>query len=176
MKYAVVALAVAVAGACGSVFLSVGLGLKACPLCFYQRTFVFAVAAVLGVGLLADRGRAGLLCLLCVAPAVAGLGVAGFHEYLVLTGALECPPGVLGLGTAPLQSLAVFAALTALVAAGAWKASGESRTVRLLIPAAVVGGVLAWASIAAAPPLPKAPKAAYDPVKQPLDMCRRPFK
>jgi disulfide bond formation protein DsbB len=177
MKYAVVALAVAVAGACGSVFLSLGLGLKACPLCFYQRTFVFAVAAVLGIGLLADRARSGLLCLLCVPLAVAGLGVAGFHEYLVLTDVLECPPGLLGLGTAPLQSLAVFVALTAFVGAGAWQSAEGRRTVRLLVvPAVVVGGVLAWASIAAAPPLPPAPKTAYDPVKQPLDMCRPAFR
>jgi hypothetical protein len=41
--------------------------------------------------------------------AVAGLGVALFHEYLELTGKLECPSGVMGVGTAP-RAIALQAA------------------------------------------------------------------
>lgn len=43
---------VALAALLGSLWLSIGMGLKACPLCLYQRTFVMGVAAVLGVGFL----------------------------------------------------------------------------------------------------------------------------
>ncbi|MGE5192026.1 MAG: disulfide bond formation protein B [Deltaproteobacteria bacterium] len=170
MKYAVAALIVAQAGTAGSLFLSVGMGPKACPLCFYQRTFIMAAAAVLGVGLLADRGRAALFCLLCLPLALAGLGVAGFHEYLVVTGVLECPKALFGFGTAPAQSLGVFAALTVAVAAGA------ERRARVIAAAIVVGGPMAWSSIASSPPLPPAPKAPYDVEKQPLDMCRPVFR
>ncbi|QDV35571.1 disulfide bond formation protein B [Tautonia plasticadhaerens] len=42
------ALAIAASMLVGSLYLSVGLGLKACPLCLYERTFVMGV---LGVGL-----------------------------------------------------------------------------------------------------------------------------
>src|SRR5262249_42769858 len=46
------AFGVAVLALVGSLALSLGLGLRACPLCFYQRTFVMGVMAVLGMGLL----------------------------------------------------------------------------------------------------------------------------
>ncbi len=58
------AMALALAGTLGSLALSWGLGLKACPLCFYQRTFVMAAFAILGVGLFVERTRPGLICLL----------------------------------------------------------------------------------------------------------------
>jgi disulfide bond formation protein DsbB len=35
------------------------MGLKACPLCFYQRTFLMGLVAVLGMGLLARAARPG---------------------------------------------------------------------------------------------------------------------
>src|SRR5438093_13276732 len=80
------ALAVAVAGLAGSLFLSLGMNLKACPLCFYQRTFMMSLVAVLGVGLLAGAARPGRLALLALPLAVAGLGVALFHVSLELRG------------------------------------------------------------------------------------------
>jgi disulfide bond formation protein DsbB len=172
MKLTVTALVLALAGTAGSLFLSLGLGLKACPLCFYQRTFIMAAAAVLLVGLTVDRTRPGLFCLLSLPLALAGLGVAAFHEYLVVAEVLECPQAIFGLGTAPAQSLAVFAPLTLSALAGAW--SGERKGAFGL--ALVVGVLMAWASIASSPPLPPVPKTPYDPVKQPLDMCRPVFR
>ena len=165
--WAAIALAIAVLGTIGSLYLSIGLGLKACPLCFYQRTFMMAIVAVLGVGLWVDRSQANLLCLLCIPLAIAGLGVAAFHQSLVLADKLECPNGLFGLGTAPLQSSVIFAILVSMVFGGA-------------IPriVALVGGVclglaLAWGCIASAPPMPPAPAAPYD---QPLEICRPPFR
>jgi hypothetical protein len=103
---------------------------------------------------------------------LAGLGVAAFHEYLVIADVLECPKALLGLGTAPAQSLAVFGALFAAVAAGAWPGSHK----RAAGMALILGLLLGWASVASSPPLPPVPKAPYDPVKQPLDMCRPVFR
>jgi disulfide bond formation protein DsbB len=150
------ALAVALIGSAGSVYLSVGMGLNACPLCFYERTFVFGVLAVLIMSQLAgSRIAAGVPCLLVAPLAAAGLGVAAFHVWLEVKGTLECPDGVLGLGTAPQQSLAMFVLLTAVVIAGGLAAEGAATSLKVLA-ALVLGGALAYASIASAPPLPPA--------------------
>jgi disulfide bond formation protein DsbB len=172
MKLATAALVLAIAGTIGSLFLSLGMGLKACPLCFYQRTFIMAAAAVLAIGLIVDRGRAATHCLMILPLAIGGLGVAAFHEYLVCTDVLKCPKALLGLGSAPAQSLAIFVALSAAALAAAWP--GDHK--RALGLALVVGLLLAWGSVASLPPLPPVPKSPYDPVKQPLDMCRPVFR
>jgi len=155
-----------------------GLGLKACPLCFYQRSFMMAALAVVALGMYVDRSRPGLLGLLSVPMTWAGLGVAAFHEYLVLTGVLECPQAVFGLGTAPAQSLAAFVLLTVAATATAWTGRGEAcRQSKVAVTlGALLGLALAWACIASSPPLPPVPAAPYDPVKQPLDICRPPFR
>jgi len=170
--WATVSLALSVAGTFGSLYLSLGLGLKACPLCFYQRTFIMAVAAVLAIGLCADRTRPALFCLLALPSALAGLGVAAFHEYLVVAEILECPKALLGLGTAPAQSLTIFAALVIALLLGAWSANRKGA----FGLAIVLGGLMAWGSIASSPPMPPVPKTPYDPVTQPLEMCRPVFR
>ena len=76
--WAVTSFLIALAGTLGSLYLSLGMGLKACPLCFYQRSFMMACLAILGLGMVVDRSRPGLLGLLSVPAAWAGLGVAGF--------------------------------------------------------------------------------------------------
>jgi disulfide bond formation protein DsbB len=160
-------LLVALAGTWGSLYLSLGLGLKACPLCFYQRTFIMSMLAVLVMGWLVERTQGELYCLLCVPLAIGGLAVAAFHEYLVLAGKLECPLGIFGVGTAPAQSLAVFAALAVVVVWG-----GSRKTI--WIPLGVLLGiVLAWGCITSAPPMPPPPSQPYD---KPLDICRPPFR
>ena len=160
-------LVVALVGTAGSLYLSLEMGLKACPLCFYQRTFMMSVLAILVMGWLVERSQGPLYCLLCLPLAVGGLTVAAFHEYLVLTDKLECPLGVFGIGTAPAQSLAAFAALTVVVV---WSAASRP----IWMPVGVVLGlVLAWGCIASAPPMPPAPTKAYD---KPADICRPPFR
>jgi len=178
LSWAGVALAVSAIGLGGSLWLSLGMKLKACPLCFYQRTFVMGVFAVLGVGLLVDRTRAGFLCLLALPMTVGGLGVAAFHEYLVMANTLECPSGLWGLGTAPAQSLVMFAVLTGVIGGGAWagRRGVASRALPAFAGAAVLGLLLAWVSVASSPPLPGPPSRPYDPVSQPLDICRPPFR
>src|SRR5438094_216025 len=73
-----VALVVTGAGVAGSLFLSLGMELKPCPLCFYQRALMMSVFGVLGVGLLTRARYAAQLSILVLPSAVAGLGVAGF--------------------------------------------------------------------------------------------------
>jgi disulfide bond formation protein DsbB len=169
------ALAVAVAGLAGSLALSWWFGLKACPLCFYQRSFMMALVAVLGVGLPAGAARPGRLGLLALPLAVAGLGVASFHVWLEVSGKLECPLGMLEWGTVPRQSLATFALLSVLLlgdavqgvlpAPGGWAALGAG---------ALVGGLLAAASCTSNPPMPPPPKEPYKDAR--IEVCRPPYR
>jgi disulfide bond formation protein DsbB len=156
----------------GSVYLSMGMGLKACPFCFYQRTFVFAVFGVLLVGLLTGAQRSGL-SLLAIPLAVGGLGVAGFHAFLELTGKLECPKGLFDIGSAPQQSLAAIALLTVVLFLAVISEGAEQRTLLpALIGTTLLGAVFAVAGILSSPK-PKDPTAPYT---EPLDICRIPFK
>jgi len=163
-------LLVAVMALAGSLWLSLGMHLKACPLCYYQRTFVMGVVAVLGVGLLAGPRHRGALNLLALPLAAAGFAVAVYHVYLEVTGKLECPAGLLGVGTAPQQSLAVLTVLVALVATGAVRGGDVTRSnVAPAVVAAVLGVALAVAAVTSASP---APPKSYDV----FDMCRPPLR
>jgi disulfide bond formation protein DsbB len=168
-----VAWAVAVAALLGSLWLSIGMKLEACPLCFYQRTFVMGVVGVLTVGLLTGARRSGYLSLLALPLAAGGLGVAVFHVSLEARGRLECPDGLLGAGSAPQQSLAALALLFVVVAVDAvrqrkglaWVAAAGATALGALFTLAAVNSV----------PSPKIPDKPYDPAKQPLVGCRVPF-
>src|SRR5262245_27050363 len=163
-------LAAAVAALAGSLRLSIGMNLKACPLCFYQRTFVMGIVAVLGIGMLLARQYRGVLNLLALPLAVGGFGVAAFHVYLELTGKLECPAGVFGWGTAPQQSLAALAVLLALLGVGAVRGGPFGAAAA---GAVVLGALLAVASVVSAPPPPQAPAKPYE---QAPDVCRPPYR
>ena len=167
------ALAVAVVALAGSLWLSLGMRLKACPLCFYQRTFVMGVVAVLGIGLLCGARHHGVLPLLTLPLAVAAFATATFHVVLEWSGRLECPAGVLGVGTAPQQSAAVLALLLVLLAAGTARArrAGESRLAAAA--GAALGLLLAWAAIASAPAIGTPPTVAYG---APPEICRPPYR
>ena len=168
--WAWLALAAAAATVAGSLVLSVEMGLIACPLCFYQRTFAMALAAVLGLGLITRAVRPDRLTLLALPIALAGLGVAAYHVSLELRGRLECPAGLFNLGTAPQQSLALFALASVLLlvdvlrglTAGAVGFAG-------LVLALALGGGMAWACCNSNPPLP----LRYD-YEKPPDICRPP--
>lgn len=167
------AFALALAGLAGSLFLSLGMHLKACPLCFYQRTFMMSLVAILGMGLLTGV-RPNHLALLALPLAVAGLGVALFHVRLEVTGKLECPRGVLGLGTAPKQSLATFVLLSVLLLGGAL--SGEPAGGGkwfALFGGVLLGALLALASCTSNPPPPPIPTKPYP---GPPEICRPPHR
>lgn len=156
LSFEKLALAASVVTLAGSLYLSIGMGLVACPLCFYQRTFIMAVFAVLAVGmLLRPAPPEGTLSLLALPLAVGGLGVALAHSALVWNDTLVCPAGVGGLGSAPEQSLAAFAVVTALLLPGALRRDpGVSGGPVVAAGLAALGGVLAYLCILSAPKLP----------------------
>jgi hypothetical protein len=166
-EWAVVNFFVAILALAGSLYLSLGMGLKACPLCLYQRTFVMGVVGVLGVGLLAKVKPAGSLALLSLPLATGGFTVGVFHVYLENIGKLECPAGIGGTGSAPQQALVIQTLLFLLLVADAARTRG-------LLPALgslLLGAVFAVAAIRSAPPPPK----TVDPAA-PLDGCRPPYR
>lgn len=160
---------VALATLGGSLWLSLGMGLKACPLCYYQRTFVMGVVGVLTLGLLSGARRGASLSALALPAATGGLGVALYHVFLELMGKLECPPGIEGYGTAPQQSLAAFALLFVLLTLDAVRprAAGALATLGGML----LGGLFAVGAVLSTAPLPPPPPEAYE---QPIDMCRKP--
>src|SRR5262245_6499540 len=99
------AAAVSLAALAGTLYLSMGIQLKACPLCLYQRVFVMGAVGVLLVGVLLPGIRPGVVSLLALPAAAGGFAMAGWHNYLEATGFLECPRGVAGFGSAPQQAL-----------------------------------------------------------------------
>lgn len=178
LQWAWIACGASAIGVIASVGLSLLLKLRACPLCFYQRTAVMCTACVLSVGLTAAPQQAALWCLVCWAVHVMGLGVALFHVWLVQRQVLECPRGFGGLGTAPHQSLLFFllAALPLLLGAeGGFALLGFGAAGGILLTT-LLGLFMAALSIITSPPLPPVPTQAYDPRSQPLDICRPPFR
>lgn len=169
------ALALAAVGAFGTIYLTSGLGLIACPLCFYQRSFMLGCLAVLGIGHLTSMSRSVALAALALPLAASGLAVAGFHVWLEVSGKLECPAGMFGLGSAPQQSLAVFLPLTLVLALDGGTSRGVGGRWAIVVGGLVVGAVFAWACIVTAPKLRPAPDQPYDAVKEPLNTCRPPY-
>jgi hypothetical protein len=158
------ALVVAIVGVAGSLYLSIGMELKACPLCFYQRAFIMAAAAVLLFGFIIRDVPRAAIAPLALAPAMAGFWIALIHVYKAYDGTLECPTGVTHLLLVPVESLIIFVLLLGLLVADV----GHQHTyLSFGIGALVLGFVLAKASLEATPPAPTAPAPA------PLDGCRK---
>jgi disulfide bond formation protein DsbB len=160
----VAALLLAVLAVAGSLWLSLGMQLKACPLCYYQRSFVMGAAVILLMAQLTDIRSSASVSVLAMPLAVAGLGVAGYHVSLELAGKLECPEGIFGLGTAPQQSLAAHGVLVLLLLVAGIR--------RPVLPVGMaLGALLAFAAVQSAAPLP--PPAAEEYKKPPV-ICRPP--
>jgi len=170
----VLVLILACVASAGSLYLSIGLGLKACPLCLYQRSFAIAafLVPVTLIGL--DGLRSPRACVTAMPLLSAGLSVAAFHVYLVQTGKLECPPALFGWGDGPLQSLVVFGAMLVACLTGAWQSAIRNR-LTFAVAAIVLGAIAAAACVASAPPMPPAPAQPYGAAK-PFDICRPPYR
>lgn len=157
-RIACLTLLVALATTVGSFALTLAAGFFPCPLCFYQRTFAMALLAIYAVGCVSGV-RGGTLAALGVAPVVGGLGVAIQHVRLEATGILDCPVGLLGLGTSPQQSLAAFVLLAGLVGAGAFAGKVRAPAAGLGV---LLGGVFAWLSCISNAPMPAAKPPTLD--------------
>ena len=167
----ILALLFSAAAVAGSLFLSLGMDLNACALCFYQRAFALGLVGVLGVGLLVLREQRSRLVVISLPLAVAGLGVAGFHTFLVASGKLECPAGIANLGTAPLQSLVVYALITAALLWGFFEDMQANGFAPLAL-ALVLGGVTAYVLTKKGVNPPGARATSPD---EPLKTCRVPY-
>jgi hypothetical protein len=167
------ALFVSVIGVVGSLYLSISLELKACPLCFYQRAFIMAAATVLFFGIWLRGIPQAALTPLALASTVAGTGIAGFHVYLDAKDILECPIGVTGFLLAPQESFVVYAFLLAFLLSDLF---WESRFVPQGLGAVLIGIVLAILCLnpAVTPPAPN-PTGPY-PSDKKLDTCRKVYR
>lgn len=163
------ALLVALVTSAGSLYLSAGMGLVACPLCFYQRTFALGAFGVLLIGLLGGMGRWVSLPALALPLAVGGLSVAGFHAWLEFSGKLECPGGVFDLGSAPQQSAAALGLLTLVLLADVLVPGRAGSGVVSLVGGLVLGGLFATGCIFTSSPPCKVDPEAY---KSPPKGCR----
>jgi disulfide bond formation protein DsbB len=177
MPFALLALLLSAGAVAGSFYLSLEMNLKACTLCFYQRAFVCGLVGVLATGVLTFRDQGAKLCMVALPLAVAGLGVAGFHVWLGWTawprqGAdwyLACPAGIEGIGTAPQQSFAAFALISAVLLIGAVGEVGASGRGGLALFTALVLGAAGSVGALAANPRMADPKPLPE---KPLDTCQ----
>ncbi|MBL8799617.1 MAG: disulfide bond formation protein B [Planctomycetia bacterium] len=159
------ALAAAIIAVAGSLWLSLGMDLKACPLCYYQRSFVMGAGAVLLMALLTEARQSASVSLMALPLAASGLSVAVWHVFLEATHKLECPAGLFGFGTAPQQSLAAQIVLFALLLLACVRRPAA-------ILAVVLGALLAFACIKSVAPLPRPSPEEY---QKPPTMCRPPM-
>jgi hypothetical protein len=169
------AAAAALAVSAGSVALTLHLNLVACPLCFYQRCFVFATAALLVLGLGSGVNRAVSLSALALPTAVAAFAVACFHVSLVARGDLECPAGLSGRFDAPTEALVGIGVMTALVLVDALAHLLQKRANLVAVAGGLSLGVILAVGVIKTGPDLKAPPAPYPPEK-PFDICRAVYK
>jgi hypothetical protein len=156
----------------GSYYLTFGMGLKACPLCFYQRTFAMAAFATLLLALLTGAWRTGYAHIMALPSLLGGMVVAGIHVYLSdIANKLECPKGINDLGSAPVQSLTAFG-VTLLIYLWGVRSDGKAG-VGVILASAMLAGAMGYAGFAGSPPAAK-PTAPYDP-NQRIETCRVPY-
>lgn len=176
LQWTILVVGLALSG--GSIYASVGMGLKPCPLCYFERTLAFVATAFVALGMI--RGlRAGAIELLFP---LGGAVVAGFHVYLELSGKLECPLGLFGLGSLPKQSLAGFSLMTILLLIDVLMPVRDEKQQILkdgmplqLLTSLLLACAIGFAFIYSAPPLPAPPKEDYNPKTQPFKGCRPPY-
>jgi len=119
---------VAAVATAGSLYLSLGLGLTPCRLCWYQRVLMYPLVVVLGVAAVENRPSVVRTALPLAVP---GSAIAAYHSWLQVSqttcgiGAVSCAQiryRVLGL-TVPNLSLTAFLLVTGLVVASSARRS-----------------------------------------------------
>lgn len=151
----IAALVVSLIGTAGGLALTWMAGLTACTLCFYQRVFMMGTLGVLLMGTLVRDIRPGRASLLAFPTAMGGFAIAVFHVSLEMRGKLECPTGLMGLGTAPMQSLVLFTLLLLLLGGDLIEARKAGHGLpAVALGAGVLGLLFAVALIFSGPPLP----------------------
>jgi disulfide bond formation protein DsbB len=159
------ALLAAVVATLGTFWLTAGMNLEAGPFCFCQRTCVMLAVGILIAGLLMrDQSAAGVAAM-TLPVAMTGLGVAGVHNWMELTRQIECPKGILNIGSAPQQALVAQAILVFFLVVAA-------RTrFTAAFGAVMVGAAAAWLLYMTTPRF-SVPTKAYEGK---LTKCRIPY-
>lgn len=156
----IIALVIVSVMSLGSIYLSIGLNLAACPLCYYQRTFSFALLALLLSGLVFGVQEKITLSALALPLALGGLSVAAWHVSLELRGKMECPKGLTTFLSAPKESLLAFVLLVVALVYGTiiseLPANGWRAVVTALVPAALMFPACIYTVAMPAPPKPEA--------------------
>ena len=160
-------------GIAGSLYLSLGMNLYPCPLCYYQRSFVMGTTAVLALGLLSGTRRLVCVAGLALPLAIAGASVAGWHVYLEATGKLECPRGIMDIGSAPQQSLAALGLLALILLLATFPSLQPNGGVLGGVVGIILGAGFAYGCIVSVQPPPPKPPKAYDPPE--IKTCRPPY-
>ncbi|WP_135663237.1 disulfide bond formation protein B [Halorhabdus rudnickae] len=117
---------VAIVATAGSLYLSLGLGLVPCRLCWYQRILMYPLVVVLGVATFGNRRR---IYRTVLPLSVLGIGIAAYHSLIQVSAATggACTIGggcgtvqlrVLGLSIPNLSLLAFALITTAMLAVG----------------------------------------------------------
>ncbi|MCS7016997.1 MAG: disulfide bond formation protein B [Gemmatales bacterium] len=140
----------------GSLYLTLGMKLVACPLCLYQRLLAMGVVAVILSGWLFVQGPGRGLAVLALPLSVGGLTVALFHVSKEWQQAMVCPLGLFGWGTAPQQSATLFTLITMLLVVSILSGAGRQvwlpRGVPAVVILAVLGLAIAFGMIRTGPP------------------------
>lgn len=123
-KYRIVefALLVAIVATSGSLYLSIGLGLTPCHLCWWQRIFMYPLVLILGVSRIY---RVDKVTFYVLPMSILGLGVSLYHSYLQLTSDALCGTGgcsailfkLFGLFSIPNLASIAFSLITASMVA-----------------------------------------------------------
>jgi disulfide bond formation protein DsbB len=74
---------VSIVATAGSLYLSLGLGLIPCELCWYQRILMYPLILILGVAALENRSRVYRTAL---PLSVLGAAIAAYHSWLQISG------------------------------------------------------------------------------------------
>jgi len=146
----------ALVAAGGSLYLTLGERLIACPLCLYQRMAAMSVAVSLIAGWLFVQPPGRGLSVLAFPLGVCGLTVAAFHVWKEWSQAMVCPMGLWDLGTAPQQSLVLFLTITVFLGVSIIGAADRTlwwnRGSVALVLLAVLGVGMAYLLIVSGPP------------------------
>lgn len=73
---------IATVASSGSLYLSLGLGLTPCHLCWYQRILMYPLVIILGIGTAETRVR---VIRTAFPFAIAGIAVSAYHSWLQAT-------------------------------------------------------------------------------------------
>lgn len=164
------ALIAAVAAVAGSLYLSMGLGLVACPICGYQRGFAMAVLVILVLGLTTKARDSGFVNLFAFVPTVIGGMIAAYHSFSHLSGLQICPKGLFGIGHTPEQSVVSFVLILGCLLPGlAYDIVHQRIKIAAVLWSFLLGAMLAYLCIAASPGVPTPSKPTelecYAPIK-----------